>query len=59
MEDKSHLYVNVSIGLFVQLVEAQNEADMLKRLLKERRYLGIDGKEVALLCKTMGLEDEE
>ena len=49
----------ISRGLFKALVEAQNEADMLKRVLIEKRYLGITGEEVNFLCLLLGLMKEE
>lgn len=51
--------VTIERALFAQLLEAQKEADMLKNLLVERRYLGIKGEEVALLCKLLGLNEKE
>lgn len=51
--------ITISRGLFKALVEAQSEADMLKRVLLEKRYLGITGQEVNFLCVMLGLMKEE
>lgn len=54
-----NLEVTISIGFFQQLLEAQKEADMFKRLLKEREWTGIKSEELRVLCKALGLSEKE
>lgn len=51
-------FVTIERGLFAELIEARAEAEMLKRLLMDNRYVGIGGKEVAMLCNLLGLDKE-
>ena len=51
-------YITVETGRYDQLVVAEREAKALKALMNERKYLGIDGKECALICKALGIEED-
>ena len=49
--------VAVTVGFLMELAEARVKADMLDRIIRERRYMGVNGEELALLSKVLGLEE--
>ena len=55
----SNRYVTVEADRYELLIIAEREATCLKNLLKERKYLGINGVECALICKALGIPEED
>lgn len=51
--------ITISAERFAQLVIAERDANALKAFLMGRKYLGLTGAEVAMVCKTLGLTEEE
>lgn len=51
--------ITISAERFAQLVIAERDANALKAFLMSRKYLGLTGAEVAMVCNTMGLTEEE
>ena len=51
--------ITISPDVFSELLTAKREADMLKAILNAHKYVGIDGRDVALLCKLLGIESEK
>lgn len=51
--------VSISLGDLASLVEAKVKNEMLERLLLDRKYIGMSGEDIALLCKLFGIEREK
>lgn len=52
-------YITIERDRFEELVIAEREANALKSLLKERKYLGVTGVECVLVCKALGVQEDE
>lgn len=55
----SNRYVTVEADRYELLIIAEREAACLKNLLNERKYLGINGAECVLICKALGIPEED
>lgn len=53
--------ITISVERFEQLVAAEREAKIIKTLLKDKRshYSKIEYNEVDMLCRMLGVEEED
>ena len=50
--------ITITAERYAELCIAEHEAKILKELLNKRAYLGIDGKELALICEALSMKEE-
>ncbi len=51
--------VSISLSDLSSLVEAKVKNEMLERLMLDRKYIGMSGEEIALLCRAFNIEREK
>ena len=51
--------VTITAERYAELCVAEHEAKILKELLKKKAYIGLDGKELALICEALSMKEEQ